>query len=166
MTDQDQEVNLSKPAAEKQNHSGKTSLDLLEQEIVSSSGISWAICKSALRPRQIPCQHPTTQFLQARCPSCHPTNSVKALKANRWPIKLIMKQASCASGNYIMLIQFWTCDRHLGLFSIGKFCQKTFRIGVLNFERVIILKLLFLKNCLFFNVTNCLELICVLILHM
>jgi len=24
---------------------------------------------------------PTTQFLQAGCPSCHPTNSVKALKA-------------------------------------------------------------------------------------
>jgi len=31
---------------------GKTSLDLLEQEIVSDSGISWAICKSAPRPRQ------------------------------------------------------------------------------------------------------------------
>jgi len=27
---------------------GKTSLDLLEQQIVSGSGISWAICKSAL----------------------------------------------------------------------------------------------------------------------
>jgi len=26
---------------------GKTNLDLLEQEIVSGSGISWAICKSA-----------------------------------------------------------------------------------------------------------------------
>ena len=24
---------------------------------------------------------PTLSFLQARCPSCHPTNSVKALKA-------------------------------------------------------------------------------------
>jgi len=60
---------------------GKTNLNLLEQETGNGSGISWAICKSALRPRQIPCQHPTTQFLQARCPSCHPTNSVKALKA-------------------------------------------------------------------------------------
>jgi len=29
-----------KPAPEKQNHSGKTNLDLLEQEIVSGSGIS------------------------------------------------------------------------------------------------------------------------------
>ena len=32
---------------------GKTSLDLLEQEIVSGSGISWAICKSAPWPRHI-----------------------------------------------------------------------------------------------------------------
>jgi len=28
-----------------------------------------------------PRQHPTTRFLQAGCPSCCPTNSVKALKA-------------------------------------------------------------------------------------
>ena len=39
--------NPGKPAPEKQNHSGKTNLDLLEQEIVSGSGISWVICKSA-----------------------------------------------------------------------------------------------------------------------
>jgi len=32
--------NLGKPAPEKQNHSGKANLDLLEQEIVSGSGIS------------------------------------------------------------------------------------------------------------------------------
>jgi len=30
-----------------------TNLDLLKQEIVSGSGISWAICKSAPRSRQI-----------------------------------------------------------------------------------------------------------------
>ena len=28
-----------------------------------------------------PRQHPTTQFFTGRCPSCRPTNSVKALKA-------------------------------------------------------------------------------------
>jgi len=53
---------------------------LLKQETVSGSGISWAAwakCKSALRSRQRTRQHPTTQFLQAGCP----TNSVKALKA-------------------------------------------------------------------------------------
>jgi len=31
----------------------KTNLDLMEQEIASSSGICWAICKSAPHPRQI-----------------------------------------------------------------------------------------------------------------
>jgi len=31
-----------------------------------------------------PSQYFTTQFLQAGCPSCHPTNSVKALKAWHW----------------------------------------------------------------------------------
>jgi len=34
-----------------------------------------------LAPDRQPRQHPTAQFLQAGCPSCRPTNSVKALKA-------------------------------------------------------------------------------------
>jgi len=48
---------------------------------VSGSGISWAICKSAPGSRQIttPARHHSS-FLQAGCPSCRPTNSVKALK--------------------------------------------------------------------------------------
>jgi len=58
---------------------------LLKQETVSGSGISWAICKSASRSRQTttPAPHHSSilQFLQARCPSYRPTNSVKALKA-------------------------------------------------------------------------------------
>jgi len=33
------------------NKEGKTNLDLLEQEIVSGSGICWDICKSAPHPR-------------------------------------------------------------------------------------------------------------------
>ena len=55
---------------------------LLKQETVSDSGISWAICKSAHRSRQIttPAPHHSV-FLQAGCPSCRPANSVKALKA-------------------------------------------------------------------------------------
>jgi len=69
----------SEPVPERQNQEGKTNLDLLEQEIVSGNGISWAICKSSPRPRQITSQHPTTQFFYW-CPSCCPTNSVKALK--------------------------------------------------------------------------------------
>ena len=35
------------PTPERYHQEGKTNLDLLEQEIVSGSGISWAICKSA-----------------------------------------------------------------------------------------------------------------------
>ena len=52
---------------------------LLKQTV---SGISWAICKSAPRSRQIttPAPHHSV-FLQAGCPACRPTNSVKALKA-------------------------------------------------------------------------------------
>ena len=55
---------------------------LLKQETMSGSGISCAICKSAPRSRQItmPAPHHSV-FLQAGYPSCHPTNSVKALKA-------------------------------------------------------------------------------------
>ena len=55
---------------------------LLKQETVCGSGISCAICKSAPRSRQIttPAPHHSV-FLQAGCPSCRPTNSVKALKA-------------------------------------------------------------------------------------
>ena len=58
---------------------------LLKQETVSGSGVSWAICKSAPRSRQITTPTPhRSVFLQAGCPSCRPTNSVKALKAKAW----------------------------------------------------------------------------------
>jgi len=54
----------------------KTNLDLLEQEIVSGSGICWAICKFASHPRQ-PHQHPTTQFFYRpdALPAAQPTVS-------------------------------------------------------------------------------------------
>jgi len=54
----------------------KTNLDLLEQEIVSGSGICWAICKSTPHPRQ-PRQHPTTQFFYRpdALPAAEPTAS-------------------------------------------------------------------------------------------
>ena len=56
---------------------------LLKQETVSGSGISWAICKSAPHCREItpPAPHYSV-LLQVRCPSCCPTNNVKALKAH------------------------------------------------------------------------------------
>ena len=65
------------PVPERRNQSG-----FYWNETVSGSGISWAICKSAPLSRQIttPAPHRSV-FLQAGCPSCRPTNSVKALKA-------------------------------------------------------------------------------------
>ena len=57
---------------------------LLKQVTVSGSGISWTICKSAPRSRQITTPAPHhSDFLQAGCPSCRPTNSIKALKYNK-----------------------------------------------------------------------------------
>ena len=49
----------------------KTNLDLLEQEVVSGSGICWAICKSAPQTRQRR-QYPTTQFFTGRMPFLPP----------------------------------------------------------------------------------------------
>ena len=61
---------------------------LLKQETVSGSGISWAVCKSASRSRV------------AGCPSCRPTNSVKALKAQsvKLQARACLSHALCASG--------------------------------------------------------------------
>jgi len=60
------------------NQEGKTNLDLLEQVAVASAGPYASL-------HLIPDNHddniPPLSFLQAGCPSCHPTNSVKALKA-------------------------------------------------------------------------------------
>ena len=50
---------------------------------MSGSGISRTVCKSAPRSRQINhASTPPLSFLQAGCPSCRPTNSIKALKAS------------------------------------------------------------------------------------
>jgi len=56
---------------------------LLKQETVSGSGISWTVCNLHLAPdTTTPAPHHSV-FLQAGCPSCRPTNSVKALKASQ-----------------------------------------------------------------------------------
>jgi len=75
---------------------GKTNLDFTEEQTVSGSGISWAICKSAPRSRQITTPATHHSFLQAGCPSCRPSNSVKALKAKsvNQRLKLIEHRAT------------------------------------------------------------------------
>jgi len=53
----------------------KTKLDFLEQETVSGSGISWAICKSAPQPRQItmPASHHLFFYRPDALPATQPT---------------------------------------------------------------------------------------------
>jgi len=76
-------------------------IDLLEQEIESGSGIIWAMCKSAPWPRHItmPASHHSV-FLQARCPSCRPANSMNAL----WCIYSAWKQAKCSLRIALILV--------------------------------------------------------------
>jgi len=45
-----------------------------------------------LAPDRQPYQYLITQFLQARCPSCRPTNSIKALKEVHVTQKFILLQ--------------------------------------------------------------------------
>jgi len=56
---------------------GKTSLDLVEQEIVNGSGISWAICKSAPWPRHVttPASHQSVFYSPDALPATQPTAS-------------------------------------------------------------------------------------------
>jgi len=63
---------LGEPAPE-----GKTNLDLLEQEIVSGSGISWTICKSTPWPRHItmPAFHHSVFYRPGALPATKPTAS-------------------------------------------------------------------------------------------
>jgi len=56
----------------------KTNLDFLKQETVSGSGISWGICKSATRSRQI--TMPATQTLSFYRPDALPATQPVASK--------------------------------------------------------------------------------------
>ena len=72
---------------------GKTNLDFTEARDSEWQWHQLGMCKSAHRSRQITTPAPQhSVFLQAGCPSCRPTNSVKALKAQlftnlerKWP---------------------------------------------------------------------------------
>ena len=55
---------------------------LLKQETVSGSGISWAICKSAPRSRQITTPAPTTQFFTGRMPFVPPNQQRQSTEGN------------------------------------------------------------------------------------
>jgi len=79
---------------------------LLKQETVNGSGISRAICKSVF--------HASTHlsvFLHAGCPSCHLTNSVKALKA-----QTVVN--SCANSCEQKSIVLWMLNKHTNITSL------------------------------------------------
>ena len=56
---------------------------LLKQETVSGSGISWAICKSAPRSRQITTPAPTTQFFTGRMPFLPPNQQRQSTEGKK-----------------------------------------------------------------------------------
>jgi len=61
---------------------GKTNLDFTEARDFSTFSVtSGPYASLHLAPDRWPCQHLTAVFLQAGCPSCRLTNSVKELKA-------------------------------------------------------------------------------------
>jgi len=53
----------------------------IEAKDDGSGGDNWS-CKSSDSSQIVTTNKPTPNFWQARCPSCRPTNSVKALKGN------------------------------------------------------------------------------------
>ena len=86
---------------------------------MSGSGISWAICKSAPRSRQItmPVPHHSV-FLQDGCPSCRPTNSVKALPLTQIHDALLVTRISvtqligCSSRTAVCELYFSSVQLH------------------------------------------------------
>jgi len=75
--------NLGKLAPEKQNHSGKANLDLLEQWHQLGD---MQIC--TLLQTNNNASTPPLSSLHARCPSCHPTTASKHLRQKcktSWP---------------------------------------------------------------------------------
>ena len=61
---------------------GKTNLDLLKQETVSGSGISWAICKSAPRSRQITTPAPHSSVFTGQMPFLPPNQQRQSTEGN------------------------------------------------------------------------------------
>ena len=86
---------------------------------MSGSGISWAICKSASRSRQIttPAPHHWI-FLQAGCPSCRPANSVKALEAEIQKSTKNTEIKKCK-------IKVWKATRELQLIELVAYADQT-----------------------------------------
>jgi len=82
---------------------------LLKQETVIGGGISWAICISLQADNHA--ITPLLSFLQAGCPSCRPTNSVKALKAYATHQRLLLKIKTYNIDTDLLSITDFLCNR-------------------------------------------------------
>jgi len=74
---------------------------LLKQETVSGSGISWAICKSAPRSRQIT-MHLTTQFFTGQMPFLPPNQQHQSTEGNT--LQKNTKQKICVCNHHYVLV--------------------------------------------------------------
>ena len=76
---------------------------------------------------------PPLSFLQAGCPSCHPTNSIKALKACHtdmcwkfmlmWAVHLTADETSLFNYIFFQILKCWICNSSL-ICVIGLFCRE------------------------------------------
>ena len=80
---------LSRTTWVSQYQKGKTNLDFTEEETVSGSGISWAICKSASCPRQIitPAPNHSVFYRPDALPATQPTAS-KHWRQKHWTVNI------------------------------------------------------------------------------
>ena len=99
---------------------------LLKQETVSGSGISWAICKSAPRVRQIttPAPHHSV-FLQAGCPSA--TQQTRQSTEG--------KQCNNANKDRNQVASCITSNNRVPHFSVDHYPRESFREGLCNYRR-------------------------------
>jgi len=109
----------------------KTNLDFLEQETVSSSGISWAICKSAPRSRQITMPAPHHSVLTGRMPVSAPdmvkprrvyeVNHLYPLKApcsSSCSVALAVRIASCRLDSCSCIVARSLCSLSINVSSL------------------------------------------------
>ena len=68
---------------------GKTNLDFTKQETVSGSRISWDICKSATRTRQITTPAPHHSFFSVRMPFLPPNQQRQSTEGTISPHQLL-----------------------------------------------------------------------------
>jgi len=104
----------------------KTSLDFTGAREVSGSGISWAICDCTSLQTDNHASTSPLSFLQAGCPSCRPTNSVKALKGEhlyQWTANSRQRNMTL---DPVKMVQKWTVQT--AEYSYQRLAQQTMSI--------------------------------------